>query len=63
MSRTPSTFVCAVCGLPVIRWVNAWKHVGNMYQTSCGKAPRPQLRSAYEAELKAIIDHVKGRPS
>lgn len=57
--RAPSTYVCAVCGLPLTRWLDGYKHVGNAYQHSCGKPPVKQLRTDYDAAMKAVVDYVK----
>lgn len=58
--RASSTYVCAVCGLPLTRWLDGYKHCGNIHQRSCGKPPVRQLRTEYDAAMKAVVDYVKG---
>jgi len=38
MSRSKSVFICKRCGLPVIGWLNGWKHASG---GKLGKARRP----------------------
>jgi hypothetical protein len=62
MKRTPSPWVCGVCGLGVTPWMGkGWKHQAGGNTISCKRPPRPVKREVYEQELKAIVAYVKER--
>jgi hypothetical protein len=59
---TKSPYVCAVCGVSAIRWLDGWKHAnGWRGPESCGKPPRPVERGRYEEDLNAMVDMVRSR--
>ncbi len=70
MSREPSRYVCARCGLAAYTWAKGndtvWKHAAGGWQgpKSCGQPPVPILRTTYEAGESAALQQAlerKGR--
>lgn len=56
MTREPSTYVCAVCGLAVYSWRSGgWKHAASgTTGPSCGQRPDVIERETWEKEAAAL---------